>query len=287
MGAFDEVGRVVPLAGWGVAQAELSEVAALRRVLPAWAPADTPAHFLKHADEQTVVAVTAIDRAMEQWKLPPEARRHWPIVAAPQCVGRIAGAATLGRFARGGAPTVSPHLIPQHSLHSVSGALSILLGSHAPNLGVSGGAGALEEGLLVLLTLATAWGVPGAWLVGTAMEPEPQLTDEGTCRNQPRAWAVALAFDLSEAARGCGRLVLRAGRGVGAGPRPEEPAHDVVDSAACVAADHALPRWPELARRLEGVQRSGRPLHAVWALAAGLRVEMEAAGPGGVVRAAA
>jgi len=280
-----EVGFAVPLAGWGVAWADLPEVAALRRVLPAWAPAQTPAHFLKHADEQTVVAVAAVDRAIRQWELPLEAVRQWPIVAAPQCVGRIAGAATLGRFARGGAPTVSPHLIPQHSLHSVSGALSILLGSRAPNLGISGGAGAVEEGLLGLLTLVAGWNVPGAWLVGTAMEPEPQLTDEGQCVNQPRAWAVALALDRQGAAAACGQLGLHAARHPSAilWSGAKETSADPAPAALAVAG----PRWAELTRQLEAAQHSGRPLQAAWTLSAGVRIELAAACPSRAARAAA
>jgi hypothetical protein len=280
-----EVGFAVPLAGWGVAWADLPEVAAWRRVLPPWAPAQTPAHFLKHADEQTVVAVAAVDRVIEQGALPLEAVRQWPIVAAPQCVGRIAGAATLGRFARGGAPTVSPHLIPQHSLHSISGALSILLSSRAPNLGISGGAGAVEEGLLGLLTLMAGWNVPGAWLVGTAMEPEPQLSDEGQCINQPRAWAVALALDRQGAAAACGQLVLHLARDPSAILASGGQATRA--SLAPTAADAAGPRWAELARQLEAAQRSGRPLQAVWTLSTGVRIELATACPSRAARAAA
>lgn len=282
-----ERGLVVPLAGWGVAWADLGEVAALRRLLPAWAPADTPAHFLKHADEQTVVAVTALDRAIAQWDLPLPMVRPWPIVAAPQCIGRMAGAATLGRFARGGAPTVSPHLIPQHSLHSISGALSILLGSRAANLGVSGGAGAVEEGLLVLRTLAVAWKVPGAWLIGTAMEPEPQLNDEGQCLNRPRAWAVALALDLSGAAVRCGQLAFR----------PEwhpvsrlTPPARIADADACqpdAATEPAPRRWSALARWLAEAQPSSRVLQASWTISGGVQVELRASCSCRAVQAAA
>jgi hypothetical protein len=285
MDSPDERGLVVPLAGWGMASADLSEVAALRRVLPGWAPADTPAHFLKHADEQTVVAVAAIDRAMAQWGLAIETVRPWPIVAAPQCIGRMAGAATLGRFARSGAPAVSPHLIPQHSLHSVSGALSILLGSRAANLGVSGGANSLEEGLLALLTLVAAWNVPGAWLVGTAMEPEPQLTDEGRCLNAPRAWAVALAIDLSAAAARCGQLMVR--RACGQFSMPAIHATETDARDADLAAPPAPSRWPELARRLEQAQQSGRAPRFRWTLAAGVQVELMAVCAGQAARAAA
>src|SRR6187399_2186108 len=105
------------LLGWGTARADLAAIAAMRKKLPTWAPPDTPGHFLKYADEQTVLAVAALDR-----------------------------------FGRGGGPAISPHVIPQHSLHSISGALSILLASRQPNFGIGGTAESLAEGLLAALT---------------------------------------------------------------------------------------------------------------------------------------
>ena len=56
---------VCSLIGWGTARADLAAIAAMRKTLPAWAPKDTPGHFLKHADEQTVLAVAAVDQAIQ------------------------------------------------------------------------------------------------------------------------------------------------------------------------------------------------------------------------------
>src|SRR5262245_34694195 len=83
------------LVGWGTARAELASVAALRKSIPAWASKDTPGHFLKHADEQTVLAVATVDQAICSTNLDLEECRKWSIIAAPRFIGRIAGVATL------------------------------------------------------------------------------------------------------------------------------------------------------------------------------------------------
>src|SRR6185369_1428953 len=110
-------------------------------------------------------------RAIRDQQLDVREQSQWPIVAAPRFPGRLAGIDSLRRFTTGGGPALSPHLIAQHSLHSVSGALSVLLGSRGPNLGVGGGADSLREGLLAALTLARPRGATGAWLISTAFNP--------------------------------------------------------------------------------------------------------------------
>src|SRR5437868_7838943 len=105
------------LCGFGTARADLAAIATMRKSLPAWAPQETAGHFLKHADEQTVLAVAAVDRAIQSSRMTPEDYRDWAIIAAPRYIGRIAGTTTLARYAKGGGPALSPHLIPQHSLH--------------------------------------------------------------------------------------------------------------------------------------------------------------------------
>jgi hypothetical protein len=202
-------GPSLNLRGFGTARADLSAIAAMRKSLPAWAPPDTPGHFLKHADEQTVLAVAALDQAICSSGLQPDHYRDWSIIAAPRFIGRIAGVATLDRFSRGGGPAISPHLIPQHSLHSISGALSILLASRQPNFGVGGTADSLPEGLLAALTLPLA-NCAGTWLVSTGWDPEPQLDDQGRCQNAPACHAVALAFESAVKEQPCGQLRLMA-----------------------------------------------------------------------------
>lgn len=195
------------LSGWGTARADLATIAALRKSLPAWAPEGTPGHFLKHADEQTVLAVSALDQAICSSSFGVDHYRNWAIIAAPRFIGRIAGTNTLERFSRGGGPAISPHVIPQHSLHSISGALSILLASRQPNFGVGGTGDSLAEGLLAALTFPTT-NCSGAWLVSTAWDPEPQIDDLGHCLNAPVCHAVAFGFESAVQTAACGQLRL-------------------------------------------------------------------------------
>ena len=195
------------LSGLGTARADLPSIAALRKSLPAWVPKDTPGHFLKHADEQTVVAVAALDAAIQLAERPISDYSQWAIVAAPRFIGRIAGGVTIGRYSRGGGPSISPHLIPQHSLHSISGALSILLSSRHPNFGIGGTGNSLREGLLTALAFPGLQ-PKGLWLIATAWEPEPQLDEGGNCCNAPICHAVALALQPAAAQGSCGRLRL-------------------------------------------------------------------------------
>jgi hypothetical protein len=204
--------RSAGLLGWGTARADLATIAGMRKKLPVWAPADTPGHFLKYSDEQTVLAVAAVDQAISSAELDAKQFQNWSIVAAPRFIGRVAGVGTLARFDRGGGPAISPHVIPQHSLHSISGALSILLSSRQPNFGVGGTGDSLAEGLFAALTFP-AGNRAGVLLVATAWEPEPQLDSEGNCTNAPVCHAVALAVDATAAGSVCGNLNLSFGDG--------------------------------------------------------------------------
>ena len=204
------------LTAWGTARATSAEAAAMRKALPAWVPEGTPGHFLKHADEQTVVAVAALDDAICRGRLELANLRQRLVIAAPRYMGRIAGAASLDRYGRGGGPALSPHLIPQHSLHSVSGALSILLASRQPNLGVGGGDDSLVEGLLAALTFPGADQSSGVLLVATAWMPEPVVDRQASCTNDPVCFALALALQPAAAGLSLGGLQLKVG---GAAPR--------------------------------------------------------------------
>lgn len=247
----------VGLAAWAVAEADLAAMTGLRKNLPAWSSPQAAGHFLKHADEQTVVAVQAVDRAIREQRLDVPEQANWPIVAAPRFPGRLAGIDSLKRFTSGGGPALSPHLIAQHSLHSVSGALSVLLGSRGPNIGVGGGADSLREGLLTALTMARPRGASGAWLVVTAWNPEPVVADDGQIQNQPRCQAAAFALSFAAAGH-CGRLSLRGDAG----------------TPAALFEDRALP----LSEVIAGLEETppGAVARFSWRLDFGATISLEA-----------
>jgi hypothetical protein len=88
---------------------------------------------------------------------------------------------------------VSPHLIPQQSLHAVSGALSQALGLHGPNLGVGGGPNPGLGAFLIAVAMVADGGLPGLWVVLTGHETEWIPAPEGNVP-APLCHGVALAL---------------------------------------------------------------------------------------------
>lgn len=181
---------------------------------PAGAPS-LPPRFLRHCDEQTVVGVHAVLAAIARLGEPrPSFARHGVIAASCQA-GRITAAQTLAQAMAGGGVTVSTHVVPQCSLHSPAGAVSVGLGMHGPNIGVSGGPEALAEGLFTAVSwlasaAAGAGGCDGVWLVATGWDEEPALDASGKPVTDPvcRAVAVCVARAECSAAHGDDRRGL-------------------------------------------------------------------------------
>jgi hypothetical protein len=255
-------------------EASLSDIPQLRdRPLPP-GTGPLPPRFLRHADEQTVVGMRAVLEAIAaiRSRTPSGADRDFSgygVVSAACQPGRIAAAHSFAMFRSGGPVTVSPHIVPQCSLHSIAGAVSVAMGMHGPNIGTSGGPQALAEGLLASVTLLNCpltSGVgpaSGIFLVATAWDGEPALDAEGRPRERafdpPICVAVAVVLDVA-AASAAGRLSLRVTPGLTA-TRPSKavrsPADDIrrfgaalsaIESHADAAArwSHALPGAGEL-----------------------------------------
>lgn len=214
-----------PVVAFGAARAAFDDVAALRK---APGPPGTPKvaySLLKHADEQTVLGLSAVLRAMADFGLADRSFGEWGVIAAPRFLGRIQGSAHIDRHRRQGASSVSPLIIPHLSLHSMSGTISLALGARGTNFGAGGAAGHLGEGLLA------AWcarqdGVPGLWLVATAWDPEPTPDLERRCAAAPTTgYAVALALTPAavEGVRPIGSIrPVPAGESVAAAPELPE-----------------------------------------------------------------
>jgi hypothetical protein len=153
-----------------------------------------PTSVFKHLDEQTVAALAAVCRGAKASGLDLATFKDWGVLAAPHFLGQSAMVTSLLRFRAEGAWGVSPHVIPHHSLHSISGTVSQVLKVHGPNLGVGGGRGGTGEALLA----AAAWlgrrRVPGAWVVVTTFDPQTEVDDQGQAR--PGTACVALALAL-------------------------------------------------------------------------------------------
>lgn len=219
-------------------ESRLSGIAALRNG-PAGEPA-LPPRFLRHADEHTVVGTHAVLAAIARGPRRDDRSGH-AVVAAPCQSGRLAAARSLAQLASGGAVTVSPHIVPQCSLHSVAGAVSVALGMHGPHLGVGGGPEALAEGLFAAATLVTTAPTTctGVWLVATEWDVEPTLDDTGAATDDPVCRGLAVLLEPA----------LADGRGTEDGPLsltvriPRQPGLGVRSSAhagSLVALSRAL-----------------------------------------------
>ncbi len=167
-----------------------------------------PPRFLRHADEHTVAGVAAVLRAMAEPQLAGTDFSDWGVLAAPRLPGRLHAAVMLTKFMELGPPAISPHAIPQHSLHAVSSAVSVALGMRGPNFGIGGGPECIAEGLLVALTFLRAAQAPGMWLVLTEWDTEPIPDGQGGSTTPAVCCASALALTLD--ACGGSRLRLRA-----------------------------------------------------------------------------
>jgi hypothetical protein len=182
------------LAAVGVVAASLAELPALRDQPGGPNAPPVPPRFLRHSDEQTVVGLAAVLQAMGSSTLRDMRYDDWGVVAAPVFPGRMGGAGTFTKFREGGCAAISPHIIPQNSLHSVAGAISICLGMHGPNFGIGGGPDALAEGLTVALGLVDQSDLPGLWLVLTQWSPEPVPDGRGATQTETVCHGVALAL---------------------------------------------------------------------------------------------
>jgi len=174
-------------------RASSGEIPALRKSPGEFGGAPIPPGLLKHADEQTVVGLVAVLRAVVEGGLDPSGFGAWAVLAAPRYFGRAAFLRAFPQYRDEGAWGVSPHLIPAHSLHSLSGTISQVLKAHGTNLGVGGAPGGEREALLLAATLLGEGATPAAWVVLTGRPPGLDRPDDEAGPGDYQALAVALA----------------------------------------------------------------------------------------------
>jgi hypothetical protein len=157
---------------------------------------------LRNADEQTVLAVSAVLRAIEDFGWKDRDFSDWAVIAAPRYLGRVRVANNWEKFQRTGVRGVSPYAIPSLSLHAVSGTVSMVLRSHGPNFGVGGVGQHLSEAFQTVRAMVNYRSLPGIWLVMTEWSPEAVPDAHGEIANQPIGVGVALAINPNVAAAG-------------------------------------------------------------------------------------
>ena len=153
-----------------------------------------PGALLKHADEQTVLALATILDGLTTRGWLDQSFADWGVIAAPNWFGRMSNAVAIQRYQHEGAWGVSPHLIPQHSLHAMSGTISQALKIHGPNFGVNGGSNTGCDAFLLAAALMADGQLPGLWLLLTGYETEWIPAANGEPPPAPVCNAVALAL---------------------------------------------------------------------------------------------
>lgn len=178
----------LPVVAFKAIEVSLAAVEELRAAPDPEGSPPLPKRFLRHADEHSLLAVRAVQETIAEVAR-IDCRSHG-VIAAPCQAGRIGSSRTLSQYAEGGGATVSPHIVPQASLHAMAAAVSVGLGMHGPSLGVGGGATALSEGLLTLAALVDAPDVDAWWLVATQFVGEPLLNAAGELQSDTHETSV-------------------------------------------------------------------------------------------------
>ncbi|MBX7104934.1 MAG: hypothetical protein K1X57_12685 [Gemmataceae bacterium] len=178
---------------------------------------------LRHVDDQAIAALAAVRNLHP---VPAD----WGVLATSHAPGRRLFRPAAARFKTEGAWTVSPHIIPNCSLHSISGLVSVSAGLRGLNLGVGGAVGCEGEIWPVAAGLLTDRLVPGLILICT-------YDDERFCG------AVAIAASLVADGR---TLLIKPG-------------------SSCFA-----PRFEPRSFARSITATTGMPLRASWSLPAGL-----------------
>jgi len=167
------------------------------------------APIVRQSDEQTVLALAAVLRATGSAGWHSRSFANWGVVASGRSFGRLRFDAAIERYRRLQTRGASPFVVPHVPLHALSGTLSIALGMHGPNYGVSGNADHVSETLLAALGLIERENVEGLWVVVCDFDPEPSLNDDGEPARAVDGQAAALAIS-----RGPSAIELTLGPGI-------------------------------------------------------------------------
>lgn len=215
----------------------IPDAAKLRGQVSAAYPETLSVGVLKQTDEQNLPALLALKQALHESGLTADQCSRWGLVAVPRMPCRRRVAESYAKFREQGAWSVSPHLVPNTSLHSASGLFSQALRLHGPNIGAGGMPGSESDGVWAALSLLEGERLPGVWLILTGWECESLDATDVRCQ-------VAVLGLQSGAQANRPHLTLTPGSEVTSGPafsleslgqsiRNRQLAHWNVGGAAC------------------------------------------------------
>jgi len=122
---------------------------------------------IKQLEEQSVLALLTLKLAIDQAGMTAEDLDRCGLIACARTPGRKRIGESLVKFRDSGAWSMSPHVIPYLSLHSLPGLLSQGLRLHGPNIGAGGLPGSESEALWAAMALLHGDQLPGVFVVLT------------------------------------------------------------------------------------------------------------------------
>jgi len=205
----DSVLAEVCVGAFATASVPLPEIAARRAAPGPQGSKPVPLKHMKHADDQTVVGISALLHAVHAAGWGNASFHDWGAIGVPRFVGRMNIAVAVSQSLHDPTWGVSPNIIPNQSLHSLSGTISLALGLHGPNFGVGGGPNAVAEGLLTAISSIQSDRLPGLWVVLSQFDPEPIPDEKGVSAIPVTCMAAAIALISTRPGRSVLRLVAR------------------------------------------------------------------------------
>jgi len=205
----EEVLAASTIAAFATVSVPLTEIGALRARPGPPEAKPVVGKYLKNADEQTVAGISALFHALHSAGWSDTSFRDWGVVGVPRFLGRMSVALTTCKYLEDPSYSVSPHIIPNQSLHSLSGTVSLALSLNGPNFGVGGGPNAIPEGLLAALSVMKDNALPGLWVVVTQLDPDPIPNAAGAATNAVNVLAAAIALCPTQPGRGSLQLTSR------------------------------------------------------------------------------
>jgi hypothetical protein len=196
----------------GTASLAAPELAAIRQQSLDRFPTPLRPQFLKHSDDQTLAALTALTRAIDAHGV--AGRFHdWAIVSSTRNLGRSAFAAVIDKYQIEGPWGVSVQVIPHTAPHAVAGTVSLALGSHGPAIGAGAARGEESQALLTAATLLQVPDIGGAWILLTGWSTQHPVCEATETTFAPICTAAALAVvsvptDKPQISPSLGRIVI-------------------------------------------------------------------------------
>jgi hypothetical protein len=194
----------------GSARLTIPELAAIRSESLSSFPTTLSPQLLRHSDEQTLCALVAVSKAMQQSSMEDLDFDNWAIVSSSRNLGRSAFAAVIDKYRTEGPWGVSVQVIPHCTAHAISGTISLALASHGPCIGAGSGVNGELEALMSVASILRQADWSGAWVVFSGWSPELAIDPAGKPTSDSICLAAAIAVTLRPCASSLGQIYIKA-----------------------------------------------------------------------------